>query len=162
MSTNVLPTTPSTSDSFGTIFTPDVTIDHVSHSLPSPHLTTSTLTPAANTWTTFIPSTPRVATMSTNVLPTTIVCTSAQNVSHSNDVHYLPSIYRDTSTSAPVDTRQDEKVQHSQQLIEALAKVTQVQRLPQARSNVFRGTRKTKQNTFFEKGPLTLLLIQLQ
>ena len=141
-----LPTT--TSVSFGTTLNPNVTIDSVGQRSPTPHPVASTLTPAANTWTTFTSFTPRMAATSSNVLPTTVVSTSAQNSSQYSYVHYPTSIYHHTLTPAPVDTTQNEKVQHNQQLIEALAKVTQIQRLPHAKPDVFRGDEKEKTKYF--------------
>ena len=47
-----------------------------------------------------------------------------------------------------VNSTQDGRVQHSQQLIEALAKVTQTQRLPQSKPAVFRADEKDKTKFF--------------
>jgi hypothetical protein len=59
-------------------------------------------------------------------------------------------------------SRQDETAQLSQQLIEALAKVTQIQCLPQAKTDIYQGDEKDKVKYFLWENILTPLLIQLQ
>ena len=110
----------------------------------SPHV--SSPISSMNTWTTFTPFTPRLAT-STSVLPRTAPCARTRHVFQDNHDQNPASLHRHSSEPliiSDLHSRQDETAQHSQQLIEALAKVTQIQRLPQAKTDVYGGDEKDK------------------
>ena len=89
--------------------------------------------------------------MSTNVSPSAIARASEKDPSQGGFAQNPLPVYHQISNPALVSNvglTQHEEVQHSQQLIEALAKVTQIQRLPQAKPDIFRGDEKDKTKYF--------------
>ena len=97
-----------------------------------------------------MPFTTGLAT-STSVLPRTAPSASTQHVFQ--DIHdQNPASFHRHSSEPPIisdlHSRQDETAQHSQQLIEALAKVTQIQCLPQAKTDIYQGDKKDKVKYF--------------
>lgn len=89
----------------------------------------------ANTWTTFTPFQPRMAT-TTNPTPTVEVPASPH-----------PQQSTNVTPTASLHAAQ-QGIQHNQQFVEALTKVTQLHRLPQAKADVYRGDDKDKTRYF--------------
>ncbi len=103
-----------------------------------------------NTWTTFTPFTPRMAT-STNVLPNTTYSANTRHVFQDSNDQNPVSLHQHLSQpplTSNLSPTQHETAKHSEKLIEALTKVTQIQRLPQAKVDVYRGDEKDKTKYF--------------
>lgn len=96
----------------------------------------------ANTWSTCIPFQPR---MTTNANSTPAINASKQ-FEYRSTVETPAAPHPEStnlSLTANLHAAQTE-TQHNQQLVEALAKVTQLQRLPQAKTDVYREDEKDK------------------
>lgn len=103
----------------------------------------------ANTWTTFTPFQAKMAT-TTSLTPMACSTASQEFVSQSNLVSNPASSHSYStkmSFSTGICATQSEVLQ-SEQMVEALAKVTQLQRLPQAKTDVFKGDEKDKTKYF--------------
>ena len=101
-----------------------------------------------NTWTTFTPFQPIMAT-TTNSTPTVSIA-SCEQFKYRSHLVEIPASSPFQLTNSPPTTRHvvQPEIQQNQQLAEALAKVTQLHRLPQAKADIYRGDEEDKTRYF--------------